>query len=172
MRVGSVDNSHAPSYDAVLKALLAVGESEEAMTAFVYANRDLLDYRFLYRLTSQKLRAINLGDSEKAQRLEIASTRAVKVAQRFDAPLFKQVGEAEARLGNLLASYMQGKPPKAQAVVALAGDSALATFAFWMVLIAASMCHANACIHVIMQPSATQPCCVPCTLDESTLVMP
>ena len=52
-----------PTYEAVKAALLALESGEEAMTAFMQANRDLVDYRFLYRLTSEKLRAMHTGDT-------------------------------------------------------------------------------------------------------------
>jgi hypothetical protein len=87
------------------------------------ANRDLLDYRFLYRLTSEFLRAENTDQPDQARALDAARVRAVKAAQRFDTPLYKQVGEAESRLGGLLALQMQGKPPTAKAVVQAAGAS-------------------------------------------------
>lgn len=102
------------------------------------ANRDLLDYRFLYRLTSEKLRADNAGDAGRSAALDAARGRAVRACQAFDTSLFKQVAAAEARLGGLLAQYMQGKPPSAEAVVEAAGTGTQATFAFWMVLKAAA----------------------------------
>ena len=137
LRVGTLEATAPPTYEAVLGALMGVADGDEAMAAFMAANRDLLDYRFLYRLTSEKLRAANTGDEALALKLDAARTRAVKAAQRFDAPLFKEVGEAEGRLGGLLAQYMQGNPPSAAAISGAAGESAPAIFAFWMVLIAA-----------------------------------
>jgi len=134
-RVGSL--AAAPTYAAVLAALLSVQAGDEPMVAFVQANRDLLDYRFLYQLTADKLRADNTGRLEEAQRLQAARTRAVYATQRFDAPLFKQVAEAESRLGGLLAQYMQGKVAKPSAVVQAAGTEPQAIFAFWMVILAA-----------------------------------
>jgi len=137
LRVGGIEATKPPTYEAVLAALMEVEDSDEPMAAFMAANRDLLDYRFLYRLTSEKLRAGYAGDSALEERLNDVRTRAVKAAQKFDAPLFRAVGEAEGRLGGLLAQYMQGKPPPASAISAAAGDDAPAIFAFWMVLIAA-----------------------------------
>lgn len=59
-RVGSL--AAAPSYEDVRKALLGVAADEDSMVEFVQANRDLLDYRFLYRMTADLLRAENTGD--------------------------------------------------------------------------------------------------------------
>lgn len=135
-RVGSPEGP-PPTYEEVKAALFALDESDEAIMTFMDANRDLLDYRFLYKLTSEKLRAGNLGQTQQAETLDAARKRAAKAAQRFDGPLFKQIGEAEGRLGGLLAGYLQGKPPKAKAIVGAAGETPLDVFAFWMVLLAA-----------------------------------
>lgn len=135
LRVGGLDTT--PTYEAVLAALQAVEDGDEAMAAFTEANRDLLDYRFLYRLTSEKLRAHYAGRADEEGVLSAARARAVKAAQRFDTPLFKQVGEAETRLGGLLALYMQGKRPTAADAVVAAGETPQAIFTFWLVLLAA-----------------------------------
>lgn len=140
LRVGSL--GAPPEHDDVLKALMEVesvtGE-EPAMVAFVQANRDLLDYRFLYRLTSQYLRANHTGDFETAAALNAVRKRAVKACQRFDTPLFKQVGPAEERLGAVLKQVMDSKMLSGAEVVAAAvsGGGPQATFAFWMVLVSA-----------------------------------
>ena len=88
-RIGTL--AAAPTYDAILAALLNVQQGDVPMAAFVQANRDLLDYRFLYRMTADKLRAENTGQDAQAHVLQEARTRAVQATQRFDAPLFKQV---------------------------------------------------------------------------------
>ena len=134
-RVGSL--AAAPSYEDVRKALLGVAADEDSMVEFVQANRDLLDYRFLYRMTADLLRAENTGDQGGASLLREARARAVQATQRFDAPLFQEVAEAESRLGGLLAQYMQGTTPKTSAVVQAAGSTPLAIFAFWLVVLAA-----------------------------------
>jgi len=135
LRVGSLEA--APGYETVRDALLKVVSGGDTITTFVQANRDLLDYRFLYQLTAETLRAENTGRTEEALVLREARAQAVRATQQFDAPLFKQVAEAESRLGGLLAQYMQGKAPKPTAVVAAAGSSPEAIFAFWMVVLAA-----------------------------------
>jgi len=135
LRVGSLEA--APGYETVRDALLKVVSGGSTITTFVQANRDLLDYRFLYQLTAETLRAENTGRTEEALVLREARAQAVRATQQFDAPLFKQVAEAESRLGGLLAQYMQGKAPKPTAVVAAAGSSPEAIFAFWMVVLAA-----------------------------------
>jgi len=135
-RVGSL--AAPPTYDAVLDALLAVTPDDDgAMEAFVQANRDLLDYRFLYQLTADKLLADNMGDTTRSAALQAARVRAVAAAQRFDTGLFKEVGAAEGRLGGVLAQYMQGKTPEASAVVEACGTTPMAAFAFWFVTLAA-----------------------------------
>ena len=136
-QAGTNERTSMPTYEAVRAALLSLGDSEEVMTAFMQANRDLIDYRFLYRLTSEKLRAMHTGDRATEKTLTEVRARAVRAAQRFDAPLFKEVGEAETRLGGLLAQYMQGKNPTAADVVGVAGETPLGIFAFWMVLLSA-----------------------------------
>ena len=136
LRIGGIEKP--PTYAEVKAALLAIPEEdEEAMAEFMAVNRDLLDYRFLYMLTSERLRAINTGNQAEAATLEAARRKAVKAAQAFDTPLFGQVAEAEGRLGGLLAQYMQGKTPDADMVAQATGSTPSAIFAFWMVLIAA-----------------------------------
>ena len=81
------------------------------MAEFKAVNRDLLDYRFPYMLTSERLRAINTGNQAEAATLEAARRKAVKAAQAFDTPLFGQVAEAEGRLGGLLASTCRARRP-------------------------------------------------------------
>jgi hypothetical protein len=136
-RVGSLAAS--PTYESVLAALLAAagGTEGDALEMFVQANRDLLDYRFFYRLTADMLRADNTGDTRRAATLRDARARAVKSAQLFDTPLFKEVGAAEGRLGGVLAQYVQGRPPAPSAVLEASGDTPMAAFAFWFVTIAA-----------------------------------
>ena len=73
LRVG--DSGSPATYDAVLTALLAVGDDDNALAAFTAANRDLLDYRFLYRLTSEKLRAKYTGDAAREEKLTVARAR-------------------------------------------------------------------------------------------------
>ena len=131
----------SPTYDAVLAALPPADDAD-AMAAFVQANRDLLDYRFLYRMTAQLLSVENRGGS--AATLRAQREGVVRAAQRFDAPLFKQIAEAEGRLGQLLAQNMQaaGKKGKkkrsdAASVVLAAGGQPIQIFAFWLVVVAA-----------------------------------
>lgn len=140
LRVGSLDAP--PTYAAIYEGLrdaAAVGEEGEGgVAAFVEANRDLLDYRFLYQLTGEKLRAENTGNTAAADALAGVRALAVRHCQRFDAALFRQVAVAENALGGLLAQFMQGKTPSDASVLAAAkGNGPQATFAFWMVLLAA-----------------------------------
>lgn len=135
-RIGSL--AAPPTYEDVLGALLAVDVADDgAMELFVQINRDLLDYRFLYRLTADKLLAENTGDVGHAAALQAARVQAVQFAQRFDAPLFQEVGAAESRLGAVLAQHSQGEPPQQSAVVDACGGTPTAAFAFWFVTIAA-----------------------------------
>ena len=148
LRVGSL--ASPPKYAAVYSALQAAvveGEakgSDQPIIDFVQANRDLLDYRFLYRLTGEKILAENTNQADKAKTLNNARTLAVRYCQRFDTALFKQVAVAENALGGLLAQFMmnQGQGPSAKQVVDAArgsgpGSGPQATFAFWMVMVAA-----------------------------------
>jgi len=139
-RVGSL--AKPPTYEAVLCALLAAATAADedegtSMETFVQANRDLLDYRFMYRLTADKLLAGNGGDAARAATLQKARVRVVQSAQHFDTALFKEVGAAEGRLGGVLAQGMQGKAIGTPAVVEACGATPMAAFAFWFVTIAA-----------------------------------
>mgnify|MGYP002841673076 CR=1 FL=1 len=116
-------SASGPSIDQVIERLRGVGGDEQALGEFCRVNRDLLDYRFLYRMTADKLRAENTGQTEACATLQSARVRVVKACQAFDTPLFKEVAAAEGRLGGLLALYMQGRPPAAADVVGAAGDS-------------------------------------------------
>ena len=90
IRVGTLDAP--PAYEAVLSALMALDESDDdGLEKFVQANRDLLDYRFLYRLTADKLRAENMGSPEQAATVQAARVRVVRACQAFDRPLFVEV---------------------------------------------------------------------------------
>lgn len=134
-RVGSL--SEPGLYPQVKAALMALPPDEQAMTTFYQANRDLLDYRFLYMLTSEKLRAENTNDNATSEVLNAARVRALKAGLKFDTALYKQVAAAETRLGGVLSGYVQGKPPDAKAVRAAAGETPSEIFAFWFVLKAA-----------------------------------
>ena len=141
-RLGRGADPGSPTYDAVLAALPPADDAD-AMAAFVQANRDLLDYRFLYRMTAQLLSVENRG-GERGEPLRAQREGVVRAAQRFDAPLFKQIAEAEGRLGQLLAQNMQaaGKKGKkkrsdAASVVLAAGGQPIQIFAFWLVVVAA-----------------------------------
>jgi hypothetical protein len=140
-RVGSL--SEPGLYPQVKAALMALPPDEQAMTTFYQANRDLLDYRFLYMLTSEKLRAENTNDKATSEVLNAARVRALKVGLKFDTALYKQVAAAETRLGGVLSGYVQGKPPDAKAVRAAVGETPSEIFAFWFVLKAAEAAWEN-----------------------------
>lgn len=122
-----------PTFDAVLAALSKSDSHDE----FVRTNRDLLDYRFLWRLTAEMLRAQNTGQSDRAASLKELRARTIRAAQAFDAPLFKQVAEAEGRLGQVLALYMQKKPPPPSETARAAGTAPIEVLAFWIVIVSA-----------------------------------
>lgn len=132
-----VPGSSAVEFDAVLDAAFAAAAEDESLTEFVAANRDLLDYRWLYRLTGELLRDKNEGNEARSLELRGLRDRIVKLSQRFDAPLFKQIAEAEGRLGQVLGRYQMKKPPAASEIVKAAGESTIQIFAFWVVLCAA-----------------------------------
>jgi len=127
----------APLYQAILSAARAVGDDEAEWKAFTSVNRDLLDYRFLYKLTAQLLSDTHLGDEKAAEEKRAIRLRIVRSTLNFDGPLFQEVGEAEGRLGQVLALYMAKKTPSAKDVVAAAGNTAPQIFCFWLVILAA-----------------------------------
>ncbi len=140
----------APTYDALFGAatdltsqLNADGEPDpawrEAWRQFVWVNRDQLEFRFLYKLTAQSLAAANLGDERRADVLRALRVLLVQEGQRFDAGLFKDVGQAEGRLGTVLAVFVNGGTPStAQIEAAAAGSgSAKDVFTFWLVVVSA-----------------------------------
>ena len=57
----------APSFQKVFGALRAT--EKEQMSEFVSVNRDLLDYRFFFKLTADQLLATNSGNAERAEEL-------------------------------------------------------------------------------------------------------
>lgn len=136
LRVGGM-RAAAPTYKDVLVAIEKVGETEEDMALFVAANRDLVDFRFLYKMTAQLLRAHNLGDAELSATLRGLRARVVKAAQRFDAPLFRELSEAEGRLGQVLAMQMQGEEVPPATLVTAAGSAPREIFGFWLVICSA-----------------------------------
>jgi len=127
------------SFDKVLEAVSGCVSDDAALEEFVQTNRDLLDYRWLYRLTASMLRAQNLGEDARATELRELRARVVKATQNFDAPLFRQVGEAEGRLGQMLGRYAAANQPNPSAaeVVKAAGSTSAQAFAFWLVMVAA-----------------------------------
>lgn len=140
VRVGSI--ASPPSYEQVVQAARSIppsaadGGAESAEWAeFVSVNRDLLDYRMLYRLTAEKERAANSGNAAGSAELEALRVPLVRATQRFDAPMYTQVEAAEARLGELLSQPAQ--PRRAAVVRAAAGGTAPQLFGFWVVLLAA-----------------------------------
>jgi hypothetical protein len=103
----------------------------------VQANRDLLDYRFLYRLTSMKLRADNSKDATASSAYQAARLRAVKGAQGFDSFLYREVVPAEQRLAGVLGKFAEGQKLSASQVVGASGSTPAEFFAFWFVTVAA-----------------------------------
>jgi len=126
------------SFGGVLSAVSGCSD-DDALAEFVQTNRDLLDYRWLYRLTGELLRAQNTGETAREAELRELRARIIRQTQAFDAPLFKQIGEAEGRLGQLLGRYVTKNvpDPTSDDVVAASGSSAMQVFAFWMVILAA-----------------------------------
>mmetsp|Transcript_5172 Transcript_5172/g.8692 ORF Transcript_5172/g.8692 Transcript_5172/m.8692 type:complete len:395 (+) Transcript_5172:33-1217(+) len=130
--------SRAPIYDTMLSAVLAVNpDDESAWEDMVVVNRDSLDYRFLYKLTAQILAARNLGNEERVEQLRAIRLRVVKSTQQFDAPLYREIGQAEGRLGQVLAQFLTTKKPTSATVVQMAGSSARQIFCFWLVICSA-----------------------------------
>jgi len=95
-------NSYVDIFTDVANAASVAAEDDAVFTVFVSANRDLLDYRFQYKLTAQGLAAGNLGDAEGAAQRNKLRDAIVKGCLRFDAVLFAEIGLAEQRLGKLL----------------------------------------------------------------------
>jgi len=127
------------SFGGVLTAVSSCSDDDDALAEFVQTNRDMLDYRWLYRLTGELLRAQNTGETAREAQLRDLRARVVKLTQAFDAPLFKQIGEAEGRLGQLLGRFAAKNvpnPTEAETATA-AGSTAPQVFAFWMVILAA-----------------------------------
>ena len=127
-----------PSIDQVIERLRSVGGDEQALSDFCRVNRDLLDYRCMYKLTAYMLRAQNTraADVDELRQLHNATLRQLQI---FDAPLFQAVKAAETRLGQLLAQYVSasqgaGEPPSAADCTAAAGEAPLEVFAFWLVV--------------------------------------
>ena len=125
------------SFDALLTAAAAAASDDADLDEFVQTNRDMLDYRWLYRLTGELLRAQNTGNEARSTELRELRDRIVKLSQRFDAPLFKQIAEAEGRLGQVLGLYAVKQAPPASEVVKAAGQTGTQVFAFWVVIVAA-----------------------------------
>lgn len=124
------------SFEAVLAAAGATADDEQ-LAEFVQTNRDMLDYRWLYRLTGELLRAQNTGDEARSVELQELRARVIKLNQRYDAPLFKQIAEAEGRLGQVLGLYAANQVPPPSEVIKAAGQTSTQVFAFWVVVCAA-----------------------------------
>ena len=131
-------STSGPSIDQVIERLRGVGGDEQALGEFCRVNRDLLDFRCMYKLTAYMLRAQNTraADVDELRQLHNATLRQLQV---FDAPLFQAVKAAEGRLGQLLAQYVSaaqggGEPPSAAECTAAAGEAPLEVFAFWLVV--------------------------------------
>ena len=113
VRVGTLDAP--PAYEAVRSALMALEESDDdGLQKFVQSNRDLLDYRFLYRLTADKLRAENTGSPEQAATFQAARVRVVRACQAFDRPLFVEVTYSVANLSPAPSPSPSPSPPPAR----------------------------------------------------------
>ena len=124
-------------FSSVADAAAATMSDDAAMTAFVAANRDLLDYRFQYKLTAQGLAASNLGDEAGAAERTALRDAVVKACLRFDAALFREVGLAEQRLGQLLGVMLSEEQLETSQIVAAAGSAPQQQLAFWLVTSAA-----------------------------------
>jgi len=129
--------SASTSFDEIFAAAAAAAVDEKALKAFVGTNRDMLDYRWLYRLTAEVLRAQNTGNAARSAELRGLRDRIVRLNQRYDAPLFKEIAQAEARLGQVLGLYQMKKAPPPPEIVKAAGQTGAQVFAFWVVLCAA-----------------------------------
>jgi hypothetical protein len=124
-------------FSSVADAASSALGDEAALTAFVAANRDLLDYRFQYRLTAQGIAATNLGDETGAAQRNKLRDAIVKACLRFDGVFYREVGLAEQRLGQLLGAIQSGDKPGPEAMVAAAGGAPQQRLGFWFVTSAA-----------------------------------
>lgn len=137
-RVSIVLDDRNSAFTSILgEAVKLADDDETGWAAFVAANRDHIDYRLLYRLTAQVLRTQNLGETEAETRLRAVRYQLVKRTQDYDYPMYKEVSQAEGRLGQVLGQYAQGTKPKASAIVMAAGSSSRQIFSFWLVVVSA-----------------------------------
>lgn len=130
-------DSANPVYTKLLARSCMVLEEGSLWKDFVSVNRDQFNFRFMYLLTAQMLAAKNLGEETKAAELQELRIHIARECMLFDVPLFKQIGLAEGRLGQVLGLYMQNNPPSAEEVVLAAGGTGIEVLAFWGVLAAA-----------------------------------
>lgn len=128
LRVGSLEAP--PSFNELLSVLLAEERDDDEVRMFVQVNRDLLDYRFLYRLTAEKLLAQNTDDTERSDLLQGVLERVIPFCIEFDLLLYGNVQQAERRIVEVLGS---GKV-SAEKAKAAAGKEPQEIFAFWLVL--------------------------------------
>jgi len=131
--------SYGELFRSVAQAASSALGDDAAFSAFAAANRDLMDYRFQYKLTAQALAAKNLGDAAAGAERSALCDAAVRAGLRFDAPLFREVGPAEQRLGQLLGSMQQAGVAEVEggAAVQAAGGAPQQQLAFWLVTSAA-----------------------------------
>lgn len=137
---GAWERRRVAATDASFDALLAAAEAtsdDDDLAEYVQTNRDMLDYRWLYRLTGELLRAQNTGAEARSAELRELRGRIIRLSQRYDAPLFKQIAEAEGRLGQVLGLYAAKQAPPASQIAAAAGQTGTQVFAFWVVVVSA-----------------------------------
>lgn len=130
-------SSYVDLFSSLRAAMSSAMGDDAALTVFVAANRDLLEYRFQYKLSAQVLAAQNLGDVRNATDSCALRDAVVKACLRFDAPLFPEIGQAEQRLGQMLGEMQAGATPDAAEMVAAAGGAPQQRLAFWAVTSAA-----------------------------------
>ena len=130
-------DSANPIYTKLLAQTRTAFHEGSAWKQFISVNRDQFNFRFMYLLTAQMLAAKNIGDETKAAELKTLREQIAREIMLFDVPLFKQIGLAEGRVGQVLGLYMQNKPPTAEEVVLAAGSTGMEVLAFWGVLAAA-----------------------------------
>ncbi|EME31533.1 hypothetical protein Gasu2_44180 [Galdieria sulphuraria] len=117
----------------VEKLQLFSGEGEEK-TLFVWVNRDLLGYRFLFWLTGMVLKEKQDGDVEHANKLEIIRDWVIESVVKIDRFLVRRVKQAEEKLKSLIQDYDSFKTSPEKKLLQITGQSEMDFVCLWVVV--------------------------------------
>jgi hypothetical protein len=120
--------------EQLVEKLQLLSESIEDKTMFVWINRDLFGYRFLFWLTGITMKEKQDGDVQTAMKLESLRDWIIESVAKIDRFLVRRVKQAEEKLKGLIQDYSSFKASPEKALGRIVGQYEMDYVCLWVVV--------------------------------------